>query len=278
MSQTIAYQGATGANSEIACNRVYPDAKKMPYTDFDGALHAVKSGEADLAMIPVENTVAGRVADIHRLLPSSELYIIGEHFQRVEHCLLGCSGTRLDGIKTIHSHIHALAQCRNIIAQLGAQPVVESDTAVAAEIIARNADVSCAAIATKRAGEINGLECLIHNIEDEPDNTTRFLILSRKRQDCDPHIKAVTSFFFEVRSIPAALYKGLGGFATNQINMTRLESYITNSNFSQALFLAEVEAHIDSPEMVRAMDELRHFSKEVRVLGSFPASGFRDRV
>src|SRR5215217_4532816 len=228
----IAFQGEPGANSHIAIVEAYPDAGPLPCATFEDALSAISSGEADLGMIPIENSVAGRVADIHHLLPASGLFIVGEWFLPIRHQLMAVRGTKLTDIKTVESHVHALGQCRKIIRKLGIKPIVAADTAGSAREIAERGDKTCAAIATRLAGEIYGLDILAENVEDEAHNTTRFIVLSREKKWAPRgKSKVVTTFVFRVKNVPAALYKAMGGFATNGINMTKLESYMIEGNF-----------------------------------------------
>ena len=273
---TIAFQGESGANSDMACRAVFPDMTTLACYTFDDAFAAVRGGKARLAMIPIDNSVAGRVADIHHLLPNSGLHIIGEHFQRIDHHLLAVKGATVDDLTHVHSHVHALNQCRGIIRELGLEPVVHADTAGAAHMIKERGDKSQGAIASKLAGEIYGLEDLRANIEDAEHNTTRFLIMA-KEAVMPPQDDALvmTSFVFRVQSIPAALYKALGGFATNGINMTKLESYIIDGSFQAAQFYAEVEGHPFEESMKLAFAELHFFTHEVKVMGTYPAAKAR---
>lgn len=274
--QTISFQGWPGAYSDLACRTVHPNMETLPCRSFDDAFAAVRDGKARLAMIPIDNSVAGRVADIHHLLPDSGLHIIAEHFQRVNHHLLALPGSTIDGLTQVHSHIHALNQCRNLIRELGVEAVVHADTAGAAKEVAEKGDMTQAAIGSELAGQIDGLESLRANIEDAEHNTTRFLIMA---QDADVPSAGegtcVTSFVFRVRNVPAALYKALGGFATNSINMTKLESYMVGGQFSATQFYAEVEGHPDDAGMKYAFDELNFFCEEVSILGTYPAHPFR---
>lgn len=276
---TIAFQGEPGANSDMACRAVYPDMTTLGCYSFEDAFNAVRSGKARLAMIPIDNTVAGRVADIHHLLPKSGLYIIGEHYQRIDHHLLGLPGVGIGELSHVHSHVHALNQCRNLIKDLAVEPVVHADTAGAAHMIKERDDPTQGAIASKLAAEIYGLEVLRAHIEDAEHNTTRFLIMAA--ESATPPLadkKVVTSFVFRVQSIPAALYKALGGFATNGINMTKLESYIVGGSFQAAQFFAEVEGHPEDPAMQRAFEELDFFTHEVTVMGTYLAAPARDEI
>lgn len=272
----ISFQGEIGANSDLACRQVRPNMETLPCSSFEDTFAAVRDEKAQLALIPIDNSVAGRVADIHHLLPGSKLHIIGEHFQRVEHSLLAVKGAVLDDLVHVHSHVHALNQCRKFLNQQNINPVVHVDTAAAARDIANRGDKSHGAIATKLAGKIYGLHILQENIEDSEHNTTRFLIMAPKPVkialgDCD----VMTSFVFRVRNVPAALYKSLGGFATNGINMTKLESYLIDGGFVAAQFYAEVEGHPEHHALKLALEELSFFSTEVRILGVYPADPFR---
>src|SRR6516225_4662472 len=235
-AKTIAFQGAFGAYSDLACRCVFPDWATLPCAQFEDAFAAVREDRAALAMIPIENSVAGRVADIHHLMPQSGLHIIGEHFERVNHHLLAIRGASLEKIRTVKSHVHALSQCRNLIRALGVEAAVSADTAGAAAEIAARRDPSVAAIASELAGRIYGLVSLKANIEDAEHNTTRFLIMSREPRRPPPGTASVTTFLFRVRNVPAALYKALGGFATNGINMTKLESYMVDGAFAATQF------------------------------------------
>lgn len=237
-----------------------------------------REGHADLAMIPVDNTLAGRVADVHRLLPQGELFIIGEHFEPIHHMLVTVKGTKIDEIEHIHSHVHAIPQCQQLIKQHGFTPHVNADTASAARDVASWGKKDHAAISSSLAAEIYDLDILKENIEDESHNTTRFLILSRDMliPDFDDQ-KVITSFIFDVRNIPSALYKAMGGFATNNIQMTKLESYI-DAQFKAAHFYAEVEAHPDDQRFKYAMEELRFFAKTVQMLGTYKADAFRGKT
>lgn len=276
-SNIIAFQGELGANSHIACKTVYTDMEVLPCTTFEGAFRAVQDGRAKLAMMPVENTVAGRVADIHRLLPGSGLYVIGEHFMRVTHSLLGVPGSSPEGLSHIHSHEMALGQCRKEINALGAEPVIAADTAGSAREIAQLGDKAHAAIASDLAAEIYDLEILKQGIEDAGHNTTRFLVMSGEPDDADPDAGAViTSFIFRVRNVPAALYKALGGFASNGVNMTKLESYQIEGSFQATMFYADIEGHPETEKVRLAMEELNFFCSEVTVLGVYKAAAFRD--
>jgi len=275
-ANTIAFQGEPGAYSHLACRNVYPNMEPLPCRTFDDAFAAIRDGKARLGMIPIENSVAGRVADIHHLLPDSGLHIIGEHFLRVNHHLLGLQDADVAGLTHVHSHIHALNQCRNLIKELGVTSVVHVDTAGAAMEIAGKGDSSQAVIASELAGEINGLQSLRGNIEDAEHNTTRFIVMARDAEIPNPDAgPLMTTFVFHVRNVPAALYKAMGGFATNGVNMTKLESYLIDGHFSAAQFYADVEGHPEHRNVRLALEELRFFTKEVNILGVYPAHPFR---
>ena len=275
-AQTIAFQGAPGAYSDLACRTAYPAMTSLACATFEEAFTAVREKRAELAMIPIDNSVAGRVADIHHLLPESGLHIVGEHFQPVVHHLLAVPGATLAGLKTVHSHIHALPQCRRMIAELGLKPIVHADTAGAAADVAARGNPTEAAIASELAGQIYGLQSLRADVADQANNTTRFVIMRREPIDPDPaQGPVITSFVFRVRSVPAALYKALGGFATNGINITKLESYIVDGNFTVAQFYADIDGHPDQRSVRLALEELGFFSREVRILGVYPASSSR---
>jgi prephenate dehydratase len=272
----IAYQGEPGANSHIVCRRAYPDLEPVPCASFEDVFAAVESGAADLAMIPIDNSLAGRVADIHHFLPHSPLHIVAEHFLRIQFTLMAVPGATLETIRTVHSHLHALGQCRRVIRDHGLTAVVSGDTAGAAREVAEAADPTQAAIAPPLAAEIYGLEILAEDVEDEEHNTTRFVVLSRdavRAPSGDGPV--VTSFVFNVRNLPAALYKALGGFATNGVNMTKLESYMVDGEFTATQFLAEVDGHPDDVPLANALEELAFFTTDVRVLGVYPADPFR---
>jgi prephenate dehydratase len=272
----IAYQGEPGANSHIACRNVYRQCEPLALPSFEDVLAAVTDGQAEYAMIPIENSVAGRVADIHHLLPTAGLYIIGEYFLPIHFQLLGLKGTRIDEVRSVYSHVHALGQCRKIIRRLGLTPHISGDTAGSAREVAEWKDRTKAALAPALAAEIYHLDILAADVEDEAHNTTRFVILSREAR-WPKHGKgtAVTTFVFRVRNVPAALYKALGGFASNGINMTKLESYMVEGEFTATQFLADVEAHPEEPGLARAFEELAFFCKEFKILGVYPPHEFR---
>jgi prephenate dehydratase len=271
----IAFQGALGANSDMASRAVFKDCETLPCFGFEDAFAAVRDGSANLAMIPLENSVAGRVADVHHLLPHGGLHIVGEHYQPIQHHLLAVKGTKLSDIKRVESHVQALAQCRKWLRAHDMQPVIHADTAGAAEEVSKRGDKSVAAIASDLAGQIYGLESLATDIADGPKNTTRFLILSRVALVPPPDKACITSLVFRVRSVPAALYKALGGFATNGVNITKLESYMVDGSFTAAQFYVDVEAHPADKPLQLALEELNFYAHEVKLLGTYPAHPFR---
>ncbi|AWB23187.1 prephenate dehydratase [Methylobacterium currus] len=277
MNRTISYQGEPGANSHIIIQEAYPDWTPLPCATFEDALTAVQDGSASLGMIPIENSIAGRVADIHHMLPASGLHIVGEQFLPIHFQLMALPGVRLEEIRTVHSHVHALGQCRKIIRRLGLKAVVAPDTAGAARQVAEAGDRSRASLSPRLAGEIYGLSILEEDVEDEAHNTTRFVVLSREPVlPPSGNGPTVTSFIFRVRNIPAALYKALGGFATNGVNMTKLESYMVEGQFTATQFYAEVDGHPEEPGLRRALDELAYFSSAFRIIGTYPAHPFRE--
>jgi len=273
---SIAYQGAPGAYSHLACAAAYADREALSCATFEDTFQAVRDGRAELAMVPIENSIAGRVADIHHMLPESGLFIVGEHFQPVNHQLLAPKDATLNGLKVVHSHLQALGQCRGIIADLGLTPQVEVDTAGAARDVADAGDPSHCAIASRLAAEILDLQVMREDIEDAGHNTTRFAILSEEPEDPgSDNGPVLTTFVFTVRNVPASLYKALGGFATNGINMVKLESYMVGGSFNATQFYADIDGHLDSRSVQLAMEELAFFTTEVTVLGTYPADPFR---
>jgi len=275
----IAFQGEPGANSHIACNEAYPSHEPLPCPTFEDAFAAVRGGRAKLAMIPIDNSIAGRVADIHHLMPRSGLHIVGEWFLPVQHQLMAPRGATLKTIRTVESHVHALGQCRRIIRKLGVKAVVAADTAGAAREVAEAGDITRAALATGLAAKIYGLQILKKDVADAKHNTTRFVVLARKPKWAnrkEPHV--VTTFVFEVRNIPAALYKALGGFATNGINMTKLESYMVNGSFAATQFYADVQGHPKDRSLELALEELEFVSRpnSLKILGVYPGHRFRE--
>ncbi|MFG1201848.1 prephenate dehydratase [Xanthobacter aminoxidans] len=278
MSRRITFQGEPGANSHIACREVFPDFEAVPCPTFEDAFAAVENGAAAYAMIPIENSVAGRVADIHHLMPQSSLSIVGEYFLPLSHQLMAVKGATLSTLKTVQSHVMALGQCRKAIRTLSLTPIIGADTAGSAREIAEANDPTRAAIASRLAADIYGLDILAENIEDEAHNTTRFIILTRGA-DWAPAGRGpvITTFVFRVRNVPAALYKAMGGFATNGVNMTKLESYQLDGQFTATQFYADVEGHPDDRSVKLALEELAFFSREMRILGVYPAHPYRAR-
>ncbi len=272
---TVAFQGAPGAYSHLAVCEVFPDRTPLACGTFDDAFAALTEGRADRAVIPIENSLAGRVADIHHLLPGSGLSIVGEHFHRVRHQLLAPRGASLSGLKVVHSHAMALAQCRNIIRGHGLTAVIHADTAGAAADVALWNDPAIGAIASSLAAEIYDLDTLMADVEDAQHNTTRFVVLAREPEPAAASGPVMTSFVFRVRNVPAALYKALGGFATNGVNMTKLESYQLGGSFNATQFYADIEGHPAQRNVELALEELRFFSSEVTILGVYPAAPFR---
>jgi len=272
----IVFQGEPGANSDIACREAYPDHEPVPCPTFEDCFTALTSGDVDLGMIPIENSVAGRVADIHHLMPTAKLHIVAEWFLGIRNQLMAPKGASLASIKSVQSHVMALGQCRNVIRDLKLKPVVAADTAGSAREVAEANDPSRAAIASRLAAEIYGLNILKENVEDEANSTTRFVVLSREKKWAKPgNGKTITTFVFRVRNLPAALYKAMGGFATNGVNMTKLESYMVGGNFFATQFYADVEGHPDDTGLVHALEELAFFSKELTILGVYPAHPYR---
>ena len=277
----ISFQGDFGANSDMACRDMFPDMEPLPCPTFEDAFVALENGEVDLAMIPIENTLAGRVADIHHLLPESRLHIIGEYFMPIRFQLMVMPGVKKDEIRTVHSHIHALGQCRKIIRSNGWKPVIAGDTAGSARLVSEKGDRSMAALAPRLAASLYGLDILAENVEDSENNVTRFVVLSRDENWARRHTSdeiVVTTFVFNVRNIPAALYKAMGGFATNGINMTKLESYQIGGKFIATQFYADIEGHPEDAPVKRALEELSFFSEKVRILGVYKAHAMRGKL
>ena len=278
MKLKIAYQGVAGAYSHIACRTVYPGQEYTACLSFEEAMNKVASGEVNLAMIPVENSNAGRVSDVHFLLPSTGLHIVGEFFLRIEHQLLGLPGAELSDIKTASSHPQALAQCSAFLKRHQIVPVQRIDTALSCEDVINTGDKTKAAIASRLAAEIYGLKILAPNIENASNNTTRFLIMSRDESiPEDDGTTFITSFIFKAKNIPASLYKALGGFATNGINITKLESYLLEGKFVSAQFYVEIEGHPARRSFKNAFEELKFFSEAIHVLGTYPAHPYRNQ-
>ena len=276
-ARRVAFQGEPGAYANLAAREVLPQAQYIPCPTFDAAVDSVRRGETDLCIIPVENSLMGRIADIHHLLPDAGLHIVGEHFLPIHHQLLGVKGAALGGIKRVFSQGPALAQCLNIIREMKLKAENWHDTAGSAKHIAELGDPSCAALASKMAGELYGLEVLKANVEDEPHNMTRFLIMSREPDDApNDGGRIITSFVFRVRNVPAALYKAMGGFATNGVNMTKLESYQLGGSFNATQFYADIEGHPEDRSVKLALEELAFFTSKLTVLGIYPASPLRE--
>ena len=270
----IAFQGAPGAYSDLACRTVFPTLETVPCNSFEDAFSIVNAKEADLAMIPIDNTIAGRVADVHHLMPEGNLFIIGEHFQPIRHALLGVKGTKVGDLKQVHSHVHAIPQCREMIKRLKLDAHIHADTAGAAEEIQKRGDKAHGAIASELAAELYNLEVLESDVQDADHNTTRFLVLGPEPEIPDESVTTITSLIFTVRNIPAALYKCLGGFATNGLGFSKLESYV-DPNFQAAQFFCDVEGHPESDSFKLALEELGFFATDVKFLGAYPAHPFR---
>ncbi len=279
MHEAIAFQGRIGAYSDLACRTAYPGRPTLPCDTFELAIEAVHDGRAALAMLPCENSLAGRVPDIHALLPGSCLSIVGEHFQRVEHCLLAPRGASIAGLRRVHSHAVALGQVRSLIRELGLDAVVEADTAGSAQLVAEWNRTEDAAIASALAAETYGLDILRRNVEDAAHNTTRFYVTAAAPVAVSPErTDLMTTFVFRVRNVPAALFKALGGFATNGVNMTKLESYMVDGSFTATQFLCDVDGHPEQQVLRFAFEELGFFSSEMRVLGVYPKAVARGRT
>ena len=275
--KTIAFGGSLGTYADLACRAVFPQDTTLPCLGFEEAFLAVREQRADHAMIPIENAIAGRVADVHHLLPQAGLYIVGEYYQAVHHHLLALPGVKLTDITTVTSHVQGLAQCRDFIRRHHLTPIASSNTAGAAAEIQATQNRTMGAIASALAGTIYGLESLAADIADQKGNTTRFLILARAPEKILPTQPCITSLIFRVRSVPAALYKALGGFATNGVNITKLESYLVDGHFTAAQFYVDLEGHPETRAMQNALDELAFFAHEVKILGTYPAHAFRDQ-
>jgi prephenate dehydratase len=276
-AKRVAFQGEPGAYANLAAREAIGHASAIPKPSFEDAIEAVKSGDCDLCIIPVENSLMGRIADIHHLLPDSGLHIVGEHFLPIHHQLLGVKGAKLDGVTSVYSQAPALAQCRNLIREHKLMAHNWYDTAGSAKHVAELKDKSASAIASTLAGELYGLSVLKADVEDEHHNMTRFLIMAREPDDT-PHNgkKTVTSFVFRVKNVPAALYKAMGGFATNGVNMTKLESYQLGGSFNATQFYADIQGHPDDPAVARALEELGFFTTRLTILGVYPAHPFRE--
>jgi prephenate dehydratase len=278
-AKSVAFQGEPGAYANLAAREALPQAMAIPYPTFEDAIGAVRDGATDLCIIPVENSLHGRIADIHHLLPEAGLYIVGEHFHRVRHQLLGLKGASLAGLKSVYSQGPALGQCRKLIRETKLSAHVWHDTAGSARHVAELNDPSVGAIASALAAQIYGLEVLKPDVEDEPHNMTRFLIMAHEPDDAPAESgPVVTTFIFRVRNVPAALYKALGGFATNGVNMTKLESYQLGGSFNATQFYADIEGHPEERGVRLALEELKFFCTKLTVLGVYPAHPFRKQM
>jgi prephenate dehydratase len=275
----IAFQGELGANSHEACVAAFPELEPAPYPTFEEAFEAVKSGACRLGMIPVENSIAGRVADVHHLLPSSGLKIVGERFKPIHFQLMANKGVKLEDVHTVASMPIALAQCRKTVRRLKLKTEAVGDTAGAARLLSQNPDPTRAAISPALAAEIYGLDILARDIEDEHHNTTRFLIMTAEKTPAPPPFTqpCITSFTFKVRNLPAALYKAMGGFATNGVNISKLESYMEGGAWTATFFYAEADGRPEDRGLALAFEELRFFSEKFEILGVYPADPFRTR-
>ncbi|SOH92511.1 prephenate dehydratase [Monaibacterium marinum] len=275
-SGKISFQGELGAYSHQACREMYPDMEPLPCRTFEAAIEAVRSGAADLGMIAVENSTYGRVADVHQLLPESGLGIVGEHFVRVHINLLAVPGAQISDVREAMSHTVLLGQCRDFLSEHGIATLIGADTAGSARAVAEAGKPALAALASELAGEIYGLDVIARHIEDAQNNTTRFLVMAPEGVMPESVGRPMmTSFLFRVRNIPAALYKVMGGFATNGVNMTKLESYMIDGSFTATQFFAEVDGHPDDPAVARALEELEYFTSSLKILGVYPKSRFR---
>ncbi|HEU4548892.1 MAG TPA: prephenate dehydratase [Rhizomicrobium sp.] len=275
-AKRIAFQGEPGAYANLAAREAVPHAVAVPRPTFEDAVEAVKSGETDLAIIPVENSLIGRIADIHHLLPDSGLHIVGEHFLPIRHQLLGLKTATLEAITDVYSQVPALAQCRGIIRRRKLRAHHWYDTAGSAKHVAELGDVHAGAIASVLAGEIYGLKVLAPDVEDEHHNATRFLIMARDLETPPKEGRIVTTLLFQVKNAPAALYKALGAFATNSVNITKLESYQLGGSFNATQFYADIQGHPDAPNVHQALEELRFQTAKMTVMGVYPASPFRE--
>ncbi|WP_073706766.1 prephenate dehydratase [Glutamicibacter sp. 0426] len=280
MRKKISYQGEAGSNSNMACMQRFPEMEAIPCASFEDAFAMVENGEAKLAMIPIENSIAGRVADIHVLLPESDLHIVGEHYLRIRFDLLGLPGSSIAEATEVHSHIHALGQCRKVIREHGLTPVIAGDTAGSAREVRDWNDPAKLSLAPPMAAELYGLEVLASGVEDDQTNTTRFVVLAREQQL--PHRSqlpdsVITTLVFQARNVPSALYKALGGFATNGVNITRLESYMVGSSFAATTFMVDIEGHPEDLPVRLALEELEFFTWEIKILGTYAASEHRQR-
>ncbi len=278
MTKKISFQGELGAYSHLACKNVFSDHEVVPCNNFTEALACVSSGETNLAMIPVENSAAGRVADIHKLVGNSDLKIYAEHFEKVRHQLIAKPGVKVEALKSVRSHVMGLGQCTKVIRSLNLQPIAMADTAGSAKYLSSHGSDTEAAIASELAAEIYNLEIVQADIEDDKMNTTRFLVMSKDlQQEKDENLDYLTSCIIETKSIPSALYKALGGFATNGVNMIKLESFIIESDFNKAQFYIEFEGHLGDPVVAGAIEEVKHYTNMLRILGEYPKHKYRSK-
>ncbi|MCA6128937.1 prephenate dehydratase [Thalassolituus oleivorans 4BN06-13] len=280
MMQRVAYQGTQGAYSHLACSHVFPEWEAVACEDFFSAMNMVSQGLADRAMIPLENSTAGRVEEIYRLIPKTQLFVTAEHFEPVNHCLLALPGVRLEDIREVSSHPQALAQCYQRLHSLNIKAVAAVDTAKSAQVLSQGNNRQAGAIASALAGELYGLDIVQENFQDVTGNTTRFLVFSQQEehQTFIPDAKYITSLLFSVRNIPAALYKALGGFATNNVNMIKLESYMDGGTMHASHFHVDIHGHPQQTNVANALEELAYFARELRILGSYPAHSHRSRA
>jgi prephenate dehydratase len=270
--QKVGFQGECGAYSHIACHEVFPGCQAVPCLTFEDAFEAVETGDVDVAILPIENSIVGRVPDIHHLLRTSGLQIIAERFVSVRHQLMAARGATLNLIKSVESHSMALRQCRNVIRKWGLSPLAAANTAVAARKVAESGDRTRAAIASRLAAQIYDLEILAEDVDDESHNTTRFIALARESVWPSPGAAPlITTVVFRARNLPAALFKALGGFATNGVDMMKLESYMVGGEFVATEFYCDVEGHPESRNLMLALEELKFFSEELKILGVYPA-------
>jgi prephenate dehydratase len=276
----IAFQGELGSNSHEVCVAHFPDYEPAPYPSFEDAFDAIVARDCELGAIPVENSIAGRVADVHHLMPSSGLKIIGERFKPIHFQLMVNRGVKLEDVKTVASMPIALGQCRKSLRRMGLKTEPVGDTALAAKLLSEHPDSTRGAVSPALAAELYGLDIVARDIEDEHNNTTRFLVMTADKDPPPPPFTTpcVTSFIFRVRNLPAALYKALGGFATNGVNMTKLESYMENGAFTATFFYAEVDGRPEDRGLALAFDELKFFSERFEILGVYPADPFRARA
>ena len=272
----IAYQGHEGAYSHLASLELFPEAELIPCVGFAQTFEALQSGKVDKAVIPVENSTAGRVADVHLLMKEKNVHIVGEYFLPIEHCLLGLRGAKIEDVKKVYSHVQALAQCDKNIRARGVSPKQFGDTAGAAKMVSESGNFEIAALASKIAAELYDLDILEESFHDTEHNTTRFLILSATEEVVKNRVNAITTLIFRTRHMPAALYKALGGFATNGLNLLKVESYVEGGSFEAAAFYVDVEGHMEDEPILRALEELNFFSQEVRVLGCYTAHSYRN--